>query len=123
MKKQAGAGPTPRRAGLGRGARLLAFGVLGANALFSRVAVEGDSMRPTLEPGDRLLVLRLWRARGLREDDLVTIRDQDQRINALYGTVQIPETYIIDKQGVLRRKFIGAQDWTSPNLMAYLAKM
>ena len=55
--------------------------------------------------------------------DLVTIRDEDQRINALYGTVQIPETYIIDRQGVLRRKFIGAQDWTSPTLMSYLAKM
>jgi cytochrome c biogenesis protein CcmG/thiol:disulfide interchange protein DsbE len=55
--------------------------------------------------------------------DLVTIRDEDQRINALYGTVQIPETYIIDRQGILRRKFIGAQDWTSPTLMSYLAKM
>ncbi len=55
--------------------------------------------------------------------DLVTIRDADQRINALYGTVQIPETYIIDRQGVLRRKFIGAQDWTDPNIMSYLAKM
>ena len=55
--------------------------------------------------------------------DLVTIRDADQRINALYGTVQIPETYIIDRQGTLRRKFIGAQDWTDPNIMNYLAKM
>lgn len=55
--------------------------------------------------------------------DLVTIRDEDQRINALYGTVQIPETYIIDKQGILRRKFIGAQDWTSPSVMNYLSRM
>lgn len=55
--------------------------------------------------------------------DLVTIRDADQRINALYGTAQIPETYIIDRQGVLRRKFIGAQDWTDPNIMNFLAKM
>jgi cytochrome c biogenesis protein CcmG/thiol:disulfide interchange protein DsbE len=55
--------------------------------------------------------------------DLVTILDQDQRINALYGTAQIPETYIIDRQGILRRKFIGAQDWTSPDIMSYLTKM
>jgi cytochrome c biogenesis protein CcmG, thiol:disulfide interchange protein DsbE len=55
--------------------------------------------------------------------DLVTIRDQDQRINALYGTAQIPETYIIDRDGILRRKFIGAQDWTSPDIMSYLTKM
>jgi len=55
--------------------------------------------------------------------DLVTIRDADQRINALYGTAQIPETYIIDRQGILRRKFIGAQDWTDPNITNFLAKM
>jgi cytochrome c biogenesis protein CcmG/thiol:disulfide interchange protein DsbE len=55
--------------------------------------------------------------------DVLTVRDEDQRVNALYGTVQIPETYIIDRQGILRRKFIGAQVWTSPEIMSYLAKM
>ena len=55
--------------------------------------------------------------------DLLTVRDEDQKVNALYGTVQIPETYIIDKQGVLRRKFIGAQVWTSPEITSYLARM
>ncbi len=55
--------------------------------------------------------------------DLLTVRDADQRINALYGTVQIPETYIIDRNGILRRKFIGAQDWTSPEITDYLAKL
>ncbi len=55
--------------------------------------------------------------------DLLTVRDEDQRVNALYGTAQIPETYIIDKQGVMRRKFIGAQNWTSPEITGYLAKL
>lgn len=55
--------------------------------------------------------------------DLLTVRDSDQRINALYGTVQIPETYIIDRTGTLRRKFIGAQDWTSPEITGYLARL
>ncbi|HTD95738.1 MAG TPA: TlpA disulfide reductase family protein [Edaphobacter sp.] len=55
--------------------------------------------------------------------DLLTLRDEEQKVNALYGTVQIPETYIIDKQGVLRRKFIGAQDWTSNEITGYLKKM
>jgi cytochrome c biogenesis protein CcmG, thiol:disulfide interchange protein DsbE len=55
--------------------------------------------------------------------DVLTVRDGDQRVNALYGTVQIPETYIIDKQGVLRRKFIGAQNWTSPEITGYLSKL
>ena len=55
--------------------------------------------------------------------NLVTVRDADQRVNALYGTVQIPETYIIDRQGILRRKFVNAQDWTSPEITSYLARL
>lgn len=55
--------------------------------------------------------------------NLLTVRDGDQRINALYGTVQIPETYIIDRNGIIRRKFIGAQDWTSPDITDYLNKL
>jgi cytochrome c biogenesis protein CcmG/thiol:disulfide interchange protein DsbE len=55
--------------------------------------------------------------------DVLTVRDQDRRIFALYGTEQIPETYIIDRQGVLRRKFVNAQNWTSPEITGYLSKM
>jgi cytochrome c biogenesis protein CcmG, thiol:disulfide interchange protein DsbE len=55
--------------------------------------------------------------------DVLTIRDQDRRIFALYGTEQIPETYIIDRKGVLRRKFVNAQNWTSPEIMGYLSKL
>ena len=55
--------------------------------------------------------------------DLLTVRDSDQRINALYGTVLIPETYIIDRNGVIRRKFVGAQDWTGGEITDYLSKL
>jgi thiol-disulfide isomerase/thioredoxin len=55
--------------------------------------------------------------------DVLTFRDQDRRIFGLYGTEQIPETYIIDREGVLRRKFVSAQDWTSPEITGYLAKL
>jgi len=55
--------------------------------------------------------------------DVLTVRDEEMKVNALYGTVQIPETYVIDRQGVLRRKFVGAQDWTKPEIMDFLRKM
>ena len=55
--------------------------------------------------------------------NLLTVRDADQKVNALYGTVLIPETYIIDRNGVLRRKFIGAQDWTGAEITDYLRKL
>ena len=55
--------------------------------------------------------------------DLLSVRDPSQRIETMYGTVQIPETYVIDRQGRVRRKFVSAQNWTSPEIMEYLAKL
>jgi thiol-disulfide isomerase/thioredoxin len=55
--------------------------------------------------------------------DFLTVRDPSNRINRLYGTVLIPESYVIDKNGILRRKFVSAQDWTSPEIMTYLKKL
>jgi cytochrome c biogenesis protein CcmG/thiol:disulfide interchange protein DsbE len=52
--------------------------------------------------------------------DLLTVRDGDQRSNALYGTFKFPETYIIDRKGTIRRKLIGAVDWTAPEITQYL---
>ena len=50
-------------------------GVVAALGAFGRVKVQGDSMRPTLEPGDRLLVLRLGHRRSIRRGSLVTVVD------------------------------------------------
>ena len=55
--------------------------------------------------------------------DLLTVRDADQKSNDLYGTFKFPETYIIDRQGVLRRKFIGAVDWNTPEVVDFLSKL
>ena len=55
--------------------------------------------------------------------NLLTLRDPSQRIPHLYGTVKIPETYIIDRKGILRRKFVSAQNWASPEVLDYLGKL
>jgi peroxiredoxin len=55
--------------------------------------------------------------------NLLTVRDPDQKSNALYGTSKFPETYVIDRNGVMRRKFIGAVDWTEPEIMDFLSKL
>jgi cytochrome c biogenesis protein CcmG, thiol:disulfide interchange protein DsbE len=55
--------------------------------------------------------------------NMVTVRDGDQKASSLYGTFGWPETYVIDRQGVIRRKFIGAVDWTSPEITDYLSKL
>ena len=49
-----------------------------------------------------------------------TYRDPSKQIPLDYGTTMYPETYVIDRKGRIDRKIIGPQDWTSPEMMAYL---
>ena len=51
---------------------------------------------------------------------LRTALDTSGRSNQAYGTTRPPETYILDGEGRVRRKFVGAQDWTSTEIESYL---
>lgn len=53
----------------------------------------------------------------------LTVQDPDQKTSSLYGTHGWPETYIIDRNGVVRRKFIGPVDWNAPEIRDYLEKL
>lgn len=46
-----------------------------------------------------------------------TSRDPEANISADYGTFKYPETYIIDRDGKVRQKIIGPQDWTAPEVI------
>jgi peroxiredoxin len=58
-----------------------------------------------------------------RPMDLITVRDPYQKAARLYHSEAWPETYVIDRQGVIRRKFVGSQDWSSPEIRAYLKSL
>ncbi|HEY7095143.1 MAG TPA: TlpA disulfide reductase family protein [Terriglobales bacterium] len=55
--------------------------------------------------------------------DLLTVRDPDQKSSTLYGSYKWPETYIIDRDGILRRKFVGPVDWNTPEITDFLNKL
>ena len=55
--------------------------------------------------------------------DFPTVRDPDQKTSSLYGSFKWPETYIIDRNGVVRRKFIGAVEWSQPEIVDFLNKL
>ena len=40
--------------------------------------------------------------------------DPDSQIGQAYGLTGVPETYIVDKQGILRQKYLGQRLWSSP---------
>ena len=54
---------------------------------------------------------------------LLTIDDVTNASNQAFETTRPPETYVIDKSGTIRRKFIGPQDWTNPEIMNYLKSL
>jgi len=58
-----------------------------------------------------------------RNVNFLTVLDPEQKVAGMYGTSGWPETYIIDRQGVLRRKFIGPVDWNSPEVVQFLSKL
>jgi cytochrome c biogenesis protein CcmG/thiol:disulfide interchange protein DsbE len=55
--------------------------------------------------------------------DFPTIRDPSENTMHSYGTVQIPESYVIDRAGHIVRKYISAQDWTSPEIVSALSSI
>jgi len=58
-----------------------------------------------------------------RHVDLITVRDPRQTAANLFHTEMWPETYVIDRKGVIRRKFVGAQDWSSPEIRDFLKSL
>ncbi|MGO9438775.1 MAG: TlpA family protein disulfide reductase [Terracidiphilus sp.] len=55
-----------------------------------------------------------------RHVDLITVRDPSQSAAKLFNTDMWPETYLIDRNGIIRRKFVGATDWSDPEIRNYL---
>lgn len=54
---------------------------------------------------------------------VTTIDDSANQSSNAFGTTRPPESYIIDRKGIIRRKFIGPQDWTSPEILDYLKNL
>jgi peroxiredoxin len=50
------------------------------------------------------------------------LNDESNIIGPRYGLTGLPETFIIDKQGVIREKFIGPVEWDSPEIVDMLTK-
>ncbi len=48
--------------------------------------------------------------------------DPKTKVAQAYGLTGVPETYIIDKQGVVREKFLGAVRWDSAESLQMLGK-
>lgn len=52
-----------------------------------------------------------------------TARDPDEKVNLKYGTIQFPESYLIDRNGKVVEKFISAQNWASPEMIQHVQSL
>jgi cytochrome c biogenesis protein CcmG, thiol:disulfide interchange protein DsbE len=48
-----------------------------------------------------------------------TYREPSRKIANDYGTSMFPDTYVVDRRGRIARKFMGPQNWDSPEMLAY----
>ena len=55
-----------------------------------------------------------------RHMDLITVRDPQQTAGNKYAITGWPETFIIDRDGRVRRRFIGATNWNDPEIERFL---
>lgn len=54
---------------------------------------------------------------------IVTVVDPSQQSNEAFGTTRPPESYIIDRKGIIRRKVVGPIDWTDPEMINFLKQL
>lgn len=48
--------------------------------------------------------------------------DPDGRLAKSYGTELLPESYLIDKKGIIVQKYEGPEDWTTPDILQEVEK-
>lgn len=48
--------------------------------------------------------------------DFNVLLDTNQEVAEKYGTFRVPETFLINKEGKIVKKFTGPQDWNDPTL-------
>jgi thiol-disulfide isomerase/thioredoxin len=51
------------------------------------------------------------------------LQDRSQRVQQLYQTTGVPESFLLDRQGVIVKRIIGAHDWNSPANRALVKRL
>ncbi|HEU4629694.1 MAG TPA: TlpA disulfide reductase family protein [Gemmatimonadaceae bacterium] len=72
------------------------------------------------EPGSEDAIRDFARQFGLSFEIL---HDASGDIQRIYQTTGVPETFVIGRDGIIRRKQIGATDWSSPANRAVIARL
>ena len=56
---------------------------------------------------------------GDDEPSFAVVWDEGARVARSYGTFKYPESYLIDRDGRVRARFVGSRSWASPEVVAF----
>jgi len=87
------------------------------NALQQRISSQGGTILGISWDDDPSAYKKFL---GEHQVNFPTYLDNARKIGTNYGTVMIPEAYLISRDGRIAGKIVGQQDWTSPELTAAL---
>lgn len=65
----------------------------------------------SIDDGDRDAVIAFGKELGLTFD---LLHDQSMRIQLMYQTTGVPESFLLDKDGIVVKRVIGWHDWSAP---------
>ena len=74
----------------------------------------------SIDDGGRNAVTEFFSRTGFK---LPALNDTDQSVGKMYGITGVPETFVIDKKGVILKKVVGGMDWNSPESIDYFTKL
>ncbi len=55
--------------------------------------------------------------------NLILARNPSESVPTLFHTEMYPETYLIDRKGIIRYKFVSNQDWNDPEIRAMIKSL
>lgn len=71
----------------------------------------------SIDEGGKEAVEEFFRRTGF---SLPVLNDPDRRVGKLYGLTGVPETFVIDGNGVILKKVVGTMEWDTPEVVAFL---
>jgi len=89
--------------------------------LYTSLAPQGFAIAAvSIDEGSPEDVRRFGRELDLSFD---LLQDRSQRVPQTYQTTGVPESFLLDRQGVIVKRIIGAHDWNSPANRALVERL
>ena len=71
----------------------------------------------SIDEGGKEAIQEFFKTTGVT---LPVLLDTERTVSKLYGTTGVPETFVIDKKGVIVKKVVGGMNWSDATVIKFL---